>query len=422
VTRLSAYELKEPSMSDDAASRGRARLRRDGQQWDFDRAIKDSGRVFHFQHPGRGKLPPSVKMHAMISKHVGKQGQRLERIAKAEADAGHDLTAVEFYFDAAVAYANAQHTVFAVNDEKRFLHGSLLRCYDQIRRLAPTRIEHLDIAWRDTIVSGTLHLAPGDEPAPLIFFIPGCDMTKEMVPHPLYNFATQRGMHIFVFDGPGQGESNLRGIKLTRDNYEDAASTALTELIARPEVDGDRVALYSLSFGSYWGARFAATDDRLAANALVWASICDKYHLFEEESPRYKQLFAFLTGLATEAELDDFIADMGLEDMLPRISAPTLLTVGEYDPRSPVDEVYELYDLIEAPAQLWVFADQHHGANVRGTDVNQWYADHHSMVADWLKKRLDKRPIDSPGETVYVEPTSGGPNDPSVARRRQWFA
>ncbi|HYJ70032.1 MAG TPA: alpha/beta hydrolase [Nocardioidaceae bacterium] len=408
-------------MSDDAPSRGRARLRRDGQQWDFDRAIKDSGRVFHFQHPGRGKLPPSVKMHAMISKHVGKNGQRLERIAKAEADAGHDLTAVEFYFDAAVAYANAQHTVFALNDEKKYLHGSLLRCYDEIRRLSPTRIEHLDIAWRDTVVSGTLHLASGDEPAPLIFFIPGCDMTKEMVPHPLYNFATQRGMHLFVFDGPGQGESSLRGIKLTRDNYEDAASTALTELIGRPEVDGDRVALYSLSFGSYWGARFAATDDRLAANALVWASICDKYHLFEEESPRYKQLFAFLTGLGTEAELDDFIADMGLEAVLPRITAPTLLTVGEYDPRSPVDEVYDLFDLIEAPAQLWVFADQHHGANVRGTDANQWYADHHSMVADWLKERLDERPIDSPGETVYVESTSAGPNDPSAAHRRQWF-
>jgi dipeptidyl aminopeptidase/acylaminoacyl peptidase len=408
-------------MSDDAASRGRARLRRDGQQWSFDRAIQDSGRVFHFQHPGRGKLPPTVKMHAMISKHVGRQGQRLERIAKAEADAGHDLTAVEFYFDAAVAYANAQHTVFALNDEKRFLHGGLLRCYDEIRRLAPVRIEHVDIAWRDTVVSGNLHLAPGDEPAPLIFFIPGCDMTKEMVPHPLYNFATQRGMHLFVFDGPGQGESNLRGIKLTRDNYEDAASTALTKLIARPEVDGDRVALYSLSFGSYWGARFAATDDRLAANALVWASICDKYHLFEEESPRYKQLFAFLTGLDTEAELDEFIAGMRLDDLLPRISAPTLLTVGEYDPRSPVEEVYELYDLIEAPAQLWVFADQHHGSNIRGSDANQWYADHHSTTADWLRERLSGKPIDAPGETLYIEPASLSPSDPQVARRRQWF-
>jgi pimeloyl-ACP methyl ester carboxylesterase len=408
-------------MPDPDASRRRARLRRDGQQWNFDRAVKDTGRVFHFQHPGRGKLPASVKMHAMISKHVGRRAQKLERIAKAEADAGHDITAVEFYFDAAVAFANAQHTVFAVDDEKRYLHGSVLRCYDEIRRLAPVQIEHLDIPWRDTVVSGNLHLAPTSEPAPLIFFIPGCDMTKEMVPHPLYNFATQRGMHLFAFDGPGQGESNLRGIKVTHDNYEDAASTALTALLGRPEVDAERVALYSLSFGSYWGARFAATDDRLAANALVWASICDKYHLFEEESPRYKQLFAFLTGAGSEAELDEFIAGMDLTDLLPRISAPTLLTVGEYDPRSPVDEVYALYDRIEAPAQLWVFADQHHGANLHGSDGNQWYADHHSMTADWIRERLSGKPIDSPGETVYIEPLGVSPNDPRVAKRRQWF-
>ena len=50
---------------------GRIRLRRDGQQWEFDRVVKETGRVFHFQPSGRGGLPPSVRMHAMISKHVG---------------------------------------------------------------------------------------------------------------------------------------------------------------------------------------------------------------------------------------------------------------------------------------------------------------------------------------------------------------
>jgi hypothetical protein len=309
-------------MSDHDEARGRARLRRDSQQWAFDHAVAETGRVFHWQQPGRGRLPASVKMHAMISKHVGKTAQRSERLAEAEADAGHELTALEFYYDAAVQYASAQHTVFALNAEKQYLHDGVLRCYDQVRRLAPTTIERVDVPWDDTVVSGYLHLAAVTGPAPLIFFIPGCDMTKEMVPHPAYNWATQRGMHLFVFDGPGQGESNLRGIKLTLDNYERAASAALTHLIARPDVDEDRIGLYALSFGSYWGARFAATDHRIAAAALVWASICDKYYLFEEESPRYKQLFAFLTGLRSEAELDEFIAGMGLASLLTDIACP----------------------------------------------------------------------------------------------------
>ena len=45
-----------------------------------------------------------------------------------------------------------------------------------------------------------------DEPkAPLVIFIPGCDMTKEIYPDPRIMQAHYRGMHMLVIDGPGQG-------------------------------------------------------------------------------------------------------------------------------------------------------------------------------------------------------------------------
>jgi pimeloyl-ACP methyl ester carboxylesterase len=408
-------------MSDSAGSGSGPRLRRDGQQWVFDKAVNETGRVFHFQQDGRGRLPKSVKMHAMISQHVGQNARRLERLAKAEADAGNDLTALEFYFDAAAQYGQAQHTVFAVNDEKRFLHGGLLRCYDEVRRLAPYRIEKIDVPFEGNTVSGYLHLADVSEPAPLIFFIPGCDMTKEMVPHPLYNFATQRGMHLFAFDGPGQGESNLRELRLTEDNYERAASTALSVLLERPEVDADQVGLYALSFGSYWGARFAATEHRLSAAVLMWASICDKYYLLEEESPRYKQLFAFMTGARDEAELDAFRESMDLRDLITQITCPTLVAVGQYDPRSPLEEIYQLFDSMHAPAQLWVYGDSHHNSNLKGSFATQWLGDHHSTTADWLKARLGGRPIERPGSTTWLAAKGLSPHDPEVSDRRHWF-
>jgi hypothetical protein len=52
-------------------------------------------------------------------------------------------------------------------------------------------------------------------------------------------------MHVFSFDGPGQAESNLRSIRLTADNYEDAASTALDYLVQRSEVDAARIGVGS---------------------------------------------------------------------------------------------------------------------------------------------------------------------------------
>jgi pimeloyl-ACP methyl ester carboxylesterase len=399
----------------------RIRLRRDGQQWEFDRAVRDTGRVYHFQPPGRGELPPSVRMHEMISKHLGRQAMRLERLGAAEATAGHDLTAMEHYFEAASTYAKAQHPIFVSNEEKRFLHGSAIRCYDEVRRLAPTSIEHIHVEWRGTTVSGYLHLAPVDGPAPLVFFIPGCDMTKELVPHPLFNWATQRGMHLFVFDGPGQGESNLRDIPLTLDGYEDAARAALDQLLARPEIDARRVGLYAMSFGSWWGVRVAATDNRIGAAFMPWASICDKHYLFEEESPRYKQLFSYLTRAQTEAELDDFIANMGLDEHIAQITCPTAFTVGEYDPRSPLEEVYELFDSMRAPSQLWVFADQHHMTNLRSGGRPPWAFDIHSMGMDWLADRLDGRPLARSGDVLYIEPSGPSPIDSDAPAKRHWF-
>jgi Esterase FrsA-like len=406
----------------EATPQRRPRLRRDSQQWEFDRTVRDTGRVYHFQPPGRGALPPSVRMHAMISKHVGTQAQRLERLAAAEAAAGHDLTALELYYDAATRYAQAQHPIFVNDDEKRLLHSSSIRCYDEVRRLSPNSIEHLDIPWGDTVVSGNLHLAPVDGPAPLVFFIPGCDMTKEMVPHPLQNWASLRGMHLFVFDGPGQGESNLRDVAVTVDNYEDAASTALTHLLERPEVDPERVALYAMSFGSYWGARFAGTDDRFQATVLQWASVCDKYYLFEEESPRYKQLFSYLTRSKSEEELDDFIAQMSLDPFVGEISSPTLLTVGEYDPRSPLEEVYEFFDALRVPSELWVFGDQHHVLTLRGSlPPSPALADCHTVGMDWIRDRLDGKPLAEHHAVRYLESGGPSPNDPEAPIKRHWY-
>ena len=64
------------------------------------------------------------------------------------------------------------------------------------------------------------------------------------------------------------------------------------------------------------------------------ATYCEKYFLIDPESPRWKQLFAYLTQSTTEAELDAVLGDMTLDGYLARIACPVLLAAGEYDPRS----------------------------------------------------------------------------------------
>ena len=89
--------------------------------------VEETGKVFHFQGDGRGRLPRSVHNHDMISKHVGLQARRSEALAQAEAAAGHAETALDFYFQATVLYAGAQHVIrsarhpFALDDVSRLL-------------------------------------------------------------------------------------------------------------------------------------------------------------------------------------------------------------------------------------------------------------------------------------------------------------
>ena len=402
--------------------KGRPHLSRDNQQWFFDWMVKETGKTFHFQPDGRGRLPKSVRSHDMIAKHVGMAAKKSERLAQTEMEAGHRETAMELYYSAALQYADAQHVVFETGDEKKFLHGGVIRCYDKVRELAPYRIEHVDIPWNGTVVSGNLHLAPGDGPKPSIFYVPGCDQTKEAWPHPYYNQALQRGMHVFSFDGPGQGESNLRGIRLTADNYEEAAAAAIDYLMKRKEVDAKKIGVYALSFGSYWGMRIAAKNRNVAAAAAPWASFVDKYYLMTEESPRYKQLFAYLTQSKSEAELDLVWEAMTMDGLMEQVTCPTLIVSGEYDPRAPIDEVYRLFDQMKAPAELWVLPDQHHNGSITQKGRSSvWEADIHAFVCDWLRERFEGKPVKHPGKTLWIDPAGAGPNAAGVTYKRRWF-
>lgn len=421
--------VREDAIHDDSmhgdvpGEHARSGLRRDGQQWFFDWMIQETGKVMHYQTDGRGGLPRAARSHAMLSKHIGLAGRRMERLADEEAAAGHDVTALSRYFDASFSYANAQHVVFATNAEKRYLHDSSMRCYEAVRRLSPYRIEHVSIPFEGSQVSGNLHLCPGDEPRGCVFFVPGCDMTKEMYPNPQLNHALARGLHLFSFDGPGQGEANLRGLHLTADNYERAASAAIDYLLTRPEIDPERLCVYGISFGSFWAIRIAATDRRVRAVAAPWGSWCEKYHLFDEESPRFKQLFMYMTGASTEAELDQIAEQMSVRDLVGQIQCPVLEVCGEYDPRSPLAEVYELFARLTCPAELWVFEDQHHRVSLTRPNANilPWMMDIHELALDWLRDRLDGVPLPVARSITYVPTSAGGPSVGRHGGRREWF-
>ena len=384
------------------------RLDRDRQQWMFDYLVKSTGRVFHWDGDER-QMPASVKSHAQISKHLGRIGQRMERIAQEEEAAGHNNTAFELYYRASLQFSRAQHPVLETNDEKRYLHGRCIANYEKVMELSPYPMERVEIPFEGVELQCNFHMLPGRPKAPVVIFIPGCDMTKEVYPDPQLNHALNRGVHLLAIDGPGQGTSNLRGTKLTSDNYHRAVLAIAEWLSKRDEVDADKIGVFSQSMGSHWGIEVACTADPLI-KAVVgnWASYIDKYYILDTFSPRYKQLYGYLTGAESEEELDKIVAGMAVEGSESKIKCPVLLTAGEYDARSPVELVHEFYGNITAPKELWIYEDTYHMTRLfPGGGQN---LDSHAMCMDWMVDALGGKFGSGHDRSIYLRSGGGGPN------------
>ena len=107
-------------------------------------------------------------------------------------------------------------------------------------------------------------------------------------------------MHACAIDGPGQGISNMRKIRVTENNYERTVSAVVDYLVTREEIEAEKIGVFGISMGSYWAPLAAAMDDRIKACAGGSATFSDKHVIFGEASPRFKQIFMYMAGYTEE--------------------------------------------------------------------------------------------------------------------------
>jgi dipeptidyl aminopeptidase/acylaminoacyl peptidase len=378
--------------------------RRDNQQWILDWLIKTTGRVQNFANDERS-VPLEVKSYRMIPRVLYKEAHHFETIARAAEAAGHVYTARQLYRRASEVYHEAQHSIFEDdNDEKIFLHRKHVECYDKVVEYVDNPIELIEIPWEGVQIQGRLHLLKDRRRAPAVLFLPGMDMTKEAFPNPLSNPFLPLGMHVLSIDGPGQGTSNIRRIRVSDNNYERAVSSAIDYLVSRPEVDRDKIVIAGISFGSFWGARAAALDKRVKALATTYAVVGPKKAIFEEASPRFKQMFMYMAGIHDEDEFDRIAERMTTVGYADKIKCPTLLTMGEYDPLCHLKDAVEFFDELKCPKELWVFENEFHRISQReGIGRLEIYP----FIADWLRDELDGRHPANLNKTVLVPQKSG---------------
>lgn len=360
---------------------------RDGQQWLQDYLIKTTGRAVHHEGDGR-TLPSQAKSIRMAAKYLARSAENSERLARAADDRGDRLTARGLYRTAAEKYREAQHfCIPIVGEQKRALHAKLLECAARLRELADYPIERVEIPYGGESLPALLHLLPEGRRAPAVLFMPGMDQTKENYPNPLANDFGQRGIHVLALDGPGQGESWLRGIHVTPGSHAEAAKAAFEYLAARPEVDETKIGVYGRSFGSFWSFRAAAAEPRFAACAgAVACFYWDRLTIFDEAPIRFKQVFMAMAGTGDEAAFDATCGGYTLKGHAEKIRCPALMATGEFDPLNPIEDSEAVYNALAGPKEMWVFEDEFH--TLRSVEALAGLAVY-PFIADWMRRALD---------------------------------
>jgi len=378
--------------------------RRDNQQWLLDWLVKETGRVQNFANDER-TVPSEVKSYRMIPRALYKKARHFEEIARAAEEAGHADTAREVYWKASEAYMEAQHSIFEDdNQEKIFLHRKHMECFDKVVEYADLPVEMVEIPWEGVTIQARFHPLKDRRKAPTVLFVPGMDMTKEAFPNPLANPFARRGMNVLSIDGPGQGISNIRKIRVGHDNYVRAAVAAIDYLVQRPEVDVDRIVVAGSSFGTHWGTRTAALDARVKALATNHAVYGPKLPIFEEASPRFKQIFMYMAGIHDEDEFDAMVAKMDTLGYGSKVHCPTLMITGEYDPLCHLESALDLFEELAGPKEMWVFEDEFHRVTAREGIAGVLI---YPFMADWLNDALNGKAPSQPEKIVLVPQKRG---------------
>lgn len=191
---------------------------------------------------------------------------RVRRIAEDCESRGDVVSARDAFLRAANYAATAFFYVLATNDPSRSLHTwrSHRRDFDRAMKLWPTPVSHVEIPYEGTHLHGYFW-SGGEGPRPTIILNNGSDGPVSDMLFMGAVDAVARGWNAITFDGPGQGYALYEQGMFFRYDWEKVITPVVDFLVARHDVDPERIVLSGNSQGGYWVPRAVAFEKRIAA-------------------------------------------------------------------------------------------------------------------------------------------------------------
>ena len=335
-----------------------------------------------------------VRKFADIGPAFETTARRREAKAVEAAAAGHQVTARDNFFMAAIHWGASMWPYDSVCAEIVGLNQKKRECYSQYAKLADHRIEEVWIPFQDKALPGWLHLPPGYSggKVPVVISLPGMDTFKEIFVSLSGDRWMTRGVAVLAVDGPGQAESRLLGYKVSVENFLAAGKAIVDWLIRRPEIDPNQIGLFGNSFGSFTATLIAANEPRIKACAV--SATCLEpgfYTLLETTSPTYKRRMMYMTGYDDEAQFDIFAKSLTWEGHAEKLSRPYLCVAGEAEELSPLSHAERMLQILPGPKRYVVYQGSRHAVGyVPSANLGPYPP---TLIADWMMDRFSNTPL-----------------------------
>ena len=235
---------------------------------------------------------------------------------------------------------------------------------------------------------------PGEKMPALICY-GGLDSIKDEMWFMQAHGALQRGISVLMVDLPGQGGTLRRHGLTARADTEVPVGACIDWLLARGDVDPDRIACCGSSMGGYYAARAACYEPRLAA-AVAHGAIWDVHEMWGDKDDNFglAMHIRWVMGGATMAEAMETAKDFKLEGHIANMRCPFLVLHGGHDVLTvkAATQTYEAAVAAGVDATLRLTSPEETGAEHCQHDnptIGQ------EILADWLADRfgIDQRAL-----------------------------
>jgi dipeptidyl aminopeptidase/acylaminoacyl peptidase len=209
----------------------------------------------------------------------------------------------------------------------------------------------------------------GDRPAPVLVAVhggPEAQFRPAWRDGAFIQYLVARGFAVAAPNvrgstGYGKRYEHLDDVRLRLDSVRDLAALH-GWLAARPDIDGNRAALYGGSYGGYMVLAGLAFQPELWAAGIDVVGISSLVTFLENTSP-WRRYFREREYGSLERDRE-FLSEVSPLTHVDRIRAPLFLIHGANDPRVPLSEAQQIHRVLtekNVPCELLVYSDEGHG-------------------------------------------------------------